>query len=57
MEFLLASIISCSDGKWILDGLARSELSAAARADMVITVLESMPDDCDESEYRGESTR
>ena len=57
MEFLLASIISCSDGKWILDGLARSDLSAAARADMVIPILESMPDDCDESEYRGESTR
>ena len=57
MEFLLASIISCSDGKWILDGLASSTLPAADRADMVITVLESMPDDCDDSEYRGESTR
>ena len=57
MEFLLASILTCSDGKWILDGLTRSDLSPATRADMVITVLESMPDDCDESEYRGESTR
>ncbi len=57
MEFLLASIISCSDGKWILDGLATSDISAVARTDMVITVLESMPDDCDDSDYHGESTR
>ena len=57
MEFLLATILSCSDGKWILDGLARSDLSAADRADMVITVIQSMPDNCEDSEYRGESTR
>ena len=57
MEFLLASILSCSDGKWILDGLAQSNLSAADRADMVITVIQSMPDNCEDSEYRGESTR
>ena len=57
MEFLLASILSCSDGKWILDGLAQSNLSASDRTDMVITVIESMPDNCEDSEYRGESTR
>ena len=57
MEFLLASILSCSDGKWILDGLARSDLPTADRADMVITVIQSMPDNCEESQYRGESTR
>ena len=57
MEFLLASILSCSDGKWILDGLAQSNLSASDRADMVITVIQSMPDNCEDSEYRGESTR
>ena len=57
MEFLLSTILSCSDGKWILDGLAQSDLSAAVRTDLVITVIQSMPDDCNESDYRGESTR
>ena len=57
MEFLLSTILSCSDGKWILDGLAQSDLSAAVRTDMVITVIQSMPDNCKESDYRGESTR
>ncbi len=57
MEFLLATILSCSDGKWILDGLAQSELPPAARADIVLSVLEVMPDNCDDSDYRGESTR
>ena len=57
MEILLALIISCSDGKWILDGLVSSDLPAADRADMIITVIESMPDNCEDSDYRGESTR
>ena len=57
MEFLLASILSCSDGKWILDGIASSELTSAARADMIISVIQSMPDNCEASDYHGESTR
>ena len=57
VDFFLQWPFKAFDGKWILDGLARSNMSAADRADMVITVLESMPDDCDDSEYRGESTR
>jgi len=57
MELFLSAIISCSDGKWILDGIASAELTSAARSDMIISVIQSMPDDCKDSDYHGESTR
>ena len=57
MEFLLSTILSCSDGKWILDGIASSEMTNSAKSDMIIDVIRSMPDDCRPRDYRGESTR
>ena len=57
MEILLSALISCSDGKWILDGIASSEMTNSAKSDMVIDVIRSMPDNCRPSDYYGESTR
>ena len=57
MEILLSTILSCSDGKWILDGIVSSEMTNSAKSDMIVDVIKSMPDDCRSSDYRGESTR
>jgi len=50
---LAAQMLSCNDGYWILEGLTETDLSSPAKSDMVATVLESMPDDCDPSDYNG----
>ena len=57
MDIFLASILSCADGKWILDGLARTELDGRTRSEMVLTIIESMPNDCPPGSYRGEKGR
>ena len=51
MEILLAAMLSCSDGKWILDGLAQTDLTVHQRHDMVMTIIESMPDNCPDGSY------
>ena len=57
MELFLSALLSCSDGKWILDGIVSSEMSSSAKSMMIIDVIQAMPDDCRESDYEGESTR
>ena len=51
IELLLAAQLSCADGYWVLDGLERAELSEAVKADMKLTVLESMPDNCNREDH------
>ena len=53
IELLLSAemILSCADGGWILDGIARTDLPNQARSELVIAVLEAMPDDCTEEDY------
>lgn len=53
MELLLSYVISCSDGKWILDGIYRSSTSNLVKTELVIEVIGSMPDNCKDSDYRG----
>jgi hypothetical protein len=52
MEFLLASMLTCADGKWILDGLAQSELTNSMRSELIVEILQAMPDDCADEQYR-----
>ena len=52
MEFVLASMLTCADGKWILDGLAQSELTDTVRSELIIEILQAMPDDCTEEQYQ-----
>ena len=51
MDLFLASILSCADGKWILDGIAQAELTSVARSELIVQVLQDMPDDCDHDDY------
>lgn len=54
MEIFLAAVLSCADGKWILDGLARADVDNRSRAEMALSIIESMPNDCPPGSYRGE---
>lgn len=55
MELLLSYVISCSDGKWILDGIHRSSTSNHVKSELVLSVIGSMPDNCKDSDYKGGS--
>ena len=55
MEFLLAASLTCADGKWILDGIADSELTNSLRSELIIEVLQAMPDDCTPEQYEADS--
>ena len=55
MEFLLAMTLSCADGKWILDGIASAELTSSQRSELIIEILQAMPDDCTEEQYQAGS--
>lgn len=56
MEIFLLSLLSCSDGKWILQGLNRVENFNTS--EVRIEIINSMPDNCEWEEYNpGESTR
>ena len=52
IELLLAAQLTCADGYWILDGIENSEIiSEAVRADLKLSVLEAMPDNCDRKNH------
>ena len=55
MEFLLATVLSCADGKWILDGIADAELTNSLRSELIIEILQAMPDDCTPEQYEAGS--
>ena len=55
MEFLLATVLSCADGKWILDGIAQAELSNSMRSELIVEILQAMPDDCTDEQYEAGS--
>jgi hypothetical protein len=51
MELILAATLTCADGKWILDGLANTGITAAQRSELIIEILQAMPDDCTDDQY------
>jgi hypothetical protein len=57
MEFVLLASLTCTDGKWILDGLATTSLTEVQRSELILQVLQDMPDDCSEEQYRAGSRR
>ena len=57
MEFLLAATLSCADGKWILDGLAASDISKSTRSELIVTILADMPNDCSPEQYQAGDRR
>ena len=55
MELLIAGILSCADGKWILDGIYDADVEPLVRAELALTVIESMPRDCPAGAYLPET--
>ena len=53
MEALvLASMLTCADGAWILEGIYSSELlTSVQQTEIAVEILEVMPDDCLEEQY------
>ena len=51
IELLLAAQLSCADGYWILDGIENAEVSQSMKSDLKITVIESMPDNCNRNDH------
>ena len=43
---LLASILSCSDAQWIIDGVNGVDMPQTDKSQVIIEVLQAMPDDC-----------
>lgn len=44
---LLASMLSCSDAQWIINGVNSTDMSQVDRSEIIIEVIQHMPDDCD----------
>ena len=49
---LLASLLSCSDGAWILEGLSKSgSINNQTRSELRVEIIQTMPDTCEFEEY------
>lgn len=50
---LLAAMLSCADGAWILSGLEESKvaLDATTKSEIRTEILAVMPDNCKADEY------
>ncbi len=51
---LLASILTCSEGNWFLEGLVKAQgLSLTERVEIFLEIRNAMPDECELiEEYR-----
>ena len=43
---LLASMLSCSDAQWIINGVNSTDMSQRDKSEVIIEVMQAMPDDC-----------
>ena len=44
---LLASMLSCSDAQWIINGINSTDMPQVDKSEVIIEVIQHMPDDCD----------
>ena len=51
IELLLASVLTSSDGYWILDGIEKSRASRKDKIELKIEIINSMPDNCNRDNY------
>ena len=50
--YLMANILACNDGYWIIEGIEKSEnLTQSLKSELIVSVRESMPDNCDRKDY------
>ena len=48
---LLASMLTCSEGNWFLEGLMKAQgLSLSERVEIFMEIRNSMPDECELAE-------
>ena len=47
ITLLASAILSCSEAAWIIQGIRSTDISSAARSDMVLSVMESTDRECD----------
>ena len=48
---LLASLLSCSEGAFILEGLNSPSIDAQTKSEIRFEIIQSMPDNCAPGEY------
>jgi hypothetical protein len=48
---LLASMLSCSEGAFILGGLDTSRIDRQTKSELRLEIIQSMPDTCAPEEY------
>lgn len=41
-----SDLLTCEEGFWILDGIAKTELSAREKDNLNLEILVAMPDNC-----------
>ena len=51
ITLFLASMLSCADGYWILEGIDTAIASNKTKAELRIEILNSMPDNCNKDDY------
>ena len=57
MDILLASILTCQEGRWILDGNGQTSMGVSEQSELVTEVMQQMPRDCTYEEYRPRGRR
>lgn len=49
---LLAAMLSCADGAWILSGVVDSEaMTESQRSQITVEIIQVMPDNCTDEQY------
>jgi len=51
VEIFLSMLLTCADGKWILDGISSVEITSSQRGELIIEILQAMPDNCTDEQY------
>ena len=51
MDFFLATLLTCSEGRYILGGIGDVDLTRAQRADLTDLVIQDMPSNCTYEDY------
>ena len=51
LPVVLASMLSCSQAAWIIEGAYQSDMEANIKIDVIEEILKVSPDSCDFSQY------
>ena len=51
ITLILASMLSCADGYWIIEGIDKSNITNKQKSELRIEILSSMPEHCSKENY------